>query len=145
MFAEEVDGRHCNQYKEVQSHQQVICNNCLRAQLTGCTEGVCHSSKVYRAADIGAGEHSCNLVQVRNEFVQSKEAAQSAQNGTDRADQIDNQQLAAFFTDLFDVALEQQKRNCQWNDIRPNTVIVFIKRHSKRNNSEACVCDDARA
>ena len=68
--AEKGDGRHGNQHKEVERHQQVVRHHRLGTHLPGSAEGVGHRDKVDRAADIGAGEHGGHLVQLREQVVQ---------------------------------------------------------------------------
>ena len=121
--AEKGDGRHGDQHKEVERHQQVVRHHRLGTHLPGSAEGVGHRDKVDRAADIGAGEHGGHLVQLREQVVQQKESAQRADGGAHRADEKDQQQPPAFPANPLDVALEQQQRDGQRHDVVPNGVV----------------------
>ena len=123
MPAEKVHGGHGDQHKEVERHQQVVRNHGLRAQLSRSGEGVGHGGKVDRTADVGAGKHGGNFVQVGNKAVEHEKSNQCAKNGADRTDQKNDEQLAAFLADFFDIALEQKQGNCQRNNIVPYRII----------------------
>ena len=69
VFAEETNGRHCDQYKEIQCHQQVICNCCSRDHITGHFKCCAKCSEVYSSSDIGSGKYSCQSIQFRNKVM----------------------------------------------------------------------------
>ena len=90
VFAEETDGRHCDQYKEIQCHQQVICNCCSRDHITGHFKCCAKCSEVYSSSDIGSGKYSCQSIQFRNKVMKCRISKERSTRCTYRTNKEDN-------------------------------------------------------
>ena len=132
VLAEETHSGEGNQHEEVQSHQQVICNDSSCGQVGAIDfPGLGHSGQVGGTADVGAGHHGGDSSQILSraaevhiQALQQEEGQKAAYTGTYGTDEVNSQHMAGLSPNLLQVALQQQQGDGKGNHKVPNNVII---------------------